>query len=227
MVEDDASVSTMLRRHLVRAGFEVLVAAKVQDAIRLATESSPSVVVLDLALADGDGAVVCQRIRETSASRDAPILVLSARDETGTKLQLFALGADDYVVKPCEPSEIIARIHALVRRRVDPRGMLRVGPLRVGLETGDAWIQDRQLDLTAGERAVLVALARAYPALTPRAVLERQPWRRGAAASNVVEVLIGRLRQKIAGAGGGIEIRAVRGTGYVIRPLDLKMGVLS
>ena len=186
--------------------------------MRIATKTTPSVIVLDLALAGGDGAEVCKRIRETPVSSDVPILVLGARGETSAKLRLFMLGADDYVMKPCEPSELIAHVRALVRRHGDPRSMRRVGPLRVALETGDAWIGDRQLELTTGERSVLVQLARAHPALTPRAVLENQPWRSADAASNVVEVLIGRLRRKIASAGGGVEIRAVRGAGYLIRP---------
>jgi DNA-binding response OmpR family regulator len=227
VVEDDIAVATMLRRHLTRAGFVVYEAATVADAIRRATETSPGIIVLDLGLGSGDGADVCKRIREMPAIGDAPILVLTARDQLASKVLLLALGADDYVVKPCEPVELIARMHALLRRRTDPRVVRRIGPLRVALATGDAWVEERQLDLTTGERAVLVQLARAYPSLAPRARLDSVPWRQSEVNSNVTEVLIGRLRSKISAAGGGVEIRSVRRSGYVIRPTTTALGVSS
>jgi len=227
VVEDDPAVSTMLRRHLGRAGFVVHDAATVADAVRRASETAPSIVILDLGLADGEGAEVCRRIREMPAIGDVPILVLTARDDVNTKVMLFALGADDYVVKPCEPVELVARLHALLRRRSDARVVRRIGPLRVALATGDAWIDDRQLELTTGERSVLVQLARSYPALTPRGALDSVPWRKNDATSNVTEVLVGRLRQKIGAAGGGVEIRAVRRAGYVLRSTTSAMGVAT
>ncbi len=218
IVEDDAAVAAMLRRHLTRAGFVVYDVATVADALHRVTETAPGVVILDLGLADGEGAEVCRRLREMPSIGDVPILVLTARDDLNTKVLLFALGADDYVVKPCDPLELVARIHSLLRRRSDQRLVRRVGRLRVAIATGDAWIDGRQLELTAGERTVLVRLARAYPALTPRAALDDAPWRKAEVASNVTEVLVGRLRHKIAAAGGGVEIRAVRRSGYVLRP---------
>lgn len=227
VVEDDPAVSTMLRRHLVRAGFVVHDAATVADAMRRASEAAPSIVILDLGLADGEGAEVCRRIREMPSIGDIPILVLTARDDVNTKVMLFALGADDYVVKPCEPVELVARMQALLRRRSDPRVVRRIGPLRVALATGDAWIEEQQLELTTGERSVLVQLARSYPSLTPRGALDSAPWRKNDATSNVTEVLVGRLRQKIAAAGGGVEIRAVRRAGYVLRPTQANVGVAT
>lgn len=227
VVEDDAAVATMLRRHLTRAGFVVYEAATVADAIRRANDTSPGIIVLDLGLGSGDGTDVCKRIREIPAIGDTPILVLTARDQLASKVLLLALGADDYVVKPCEPAELVARIHALLRRRLDPRVVRRIGPLRVALATGDAWIEARQLELTTGERSVLVQLARSYPSLAPRAALDSVPWRQSDVTSNVTEVLVGRLRSKINAAGGGVEIRSVRRAGYVLRPSTTAMGVSS
>src|SRR5919108_124898 len=91
----------------------------------------------------------------------------------------------------------------------------RVGSLQVQLATGEASIGDRRLELTAGERSILVALARAYPSIAPRAALDHLPWRAaGDVSSNVTEVLIARLRQKLAAARAGVEIRTVRRAGY-------------
>ena len=219
VVEDEPGVAAMLRRHLTRAGFVVKEAASVADAIRRANDSSPDILILDLGLTDGDGADVVRRVRELTSIGDIPILVLSARDDVPVKVLLFALGADEYVVKPIEAVELVARVHALLRRRADVRVMRRIGPLRVALGTGDAWLEERALDLTSGERSVLVQLARSYPSLTPRATLDHVPWREGEVTSNVTEVLIGRLRQKIAAGGGGVEIRVVRRAGYVLRAI--------
>ena len=218
IVEDEPGVAAMLGRHLSRAGFAVKQADSIAEAMRRAREASPDILILDLGLSDGDGAEVCRRVREMPSIGDVPILVLTARDEVTTKVMLFALGADDYVVKPIEPVELVARVHALMRRREDQRVTRRIGPLRVALATGDAWIDDRQLELTTGERSVLVHLARSYPALTPRVTLDHVPWREGEASSNVTEVLVGRVRQKLVAAGGGVEIRVVRRAGYVLRP---------
>lgn len=177
-------------------------------------------MLLDLNLPDGDGADVCQRIRELPSSGDVPILVLSGTSAMSTKLLMFALGVDDYVVKPCEPVELLARVRVLLRRRGERRLMRRVGPLRVALATGDAWLQETPLDLTTGERSILVQLARAFPGVTARGALDRVPWRAGEVGSNVTEVLVGRLRRKIGAAGGGVEIHSVRRAGYVLRTGD-------
>jgi two-component system response regulator PhoP len=99
--------------------------------------------------------------------------------------------------------------------------MRRVGPLRVALATGDAWVQETPLDLTTGERSILIQLARAFPGVTAREALDRVPWRAADVGSNVTEVLVGRLRRKIDDAGGGVEIRAIRRSGYVLRPSAL------
>jgi DNA-binding response OmpR family regulator len=154
-----------------------------------------------------------------------PMLVLSASEDVTTKVAMFDLGADDFVVKPCDPAELVARVRALLRRGADRRTVRRIGPLRVTLLTGDAWLAERQLDLTNGERTVLVELARAYPGLTMRTALDRRPENEHEVSSNVTEVLVTRLRRKIAAAGGGVEIHAVRRSGYVLRAVTLTADV--
>ena len=210
-----------VERALTAAGIVVHSALTAAVALRRASETSPDVVILDMTLPDGDGADVCRRIRELPAIGDVPILVLSGTSDISVKLLMFALGVDDYVVKPCEPSELVARVRALMRRRDGRRTTRRVGPLRVALATGDAWLHDSPLALTTGERSVLIQLARTFPGVTPRATLDNVPWRAGEPGSNVTEVLVGRLRRKMVDAGGGVEIRAVRGAGYVLWPTTL------
>ena len=217
LVEDDPQVAATLRRHLMRAGFVVHEASGEREAVRRTEEIAPDVVILGLALQDGAGAGALRRIRELAAVGDVPLLVLSAEQDVATKLALFERGADDFVVNTCDPSELVARVRAILRRGSDRRTVRRIGPLRIALATGDAWLAERQLELTNGERAVLIELARAYPGLTARAALDRRSDQEHDVSSNVTEVLIARLRRKIAGAGGGIEIHAVRRSGYVLR----------
>jgi DNA-binding response OmpR family regulator len=217
LVEDEPHVAATLRRELARAGFVVYEAHGEREAVRRAEEIAPDVVIVDLALDEGDGTDACRRIRELATVGDMPMLVISAAGDMTTKLALFAIGADDFIVLPCDPAELIARVHALLRRGSDRRAVRRIGPLRVALATGDAWLAERQLDLTNGERGVLVELARAHPGLTARTALDRRPDQEHEVSSNVTEVLVARLRRKIAAAGGGVEIHAVRRSGYVLR----------
>jgi DNA-binding response OmpR family regulator len=219
LVEDDPQVSAALRSHLLLGGFVVHEARSERDALRRVEELAPDVVILDLALEDGAGAAACRRIRELASVGDVPLLVLSPQDDVSTRVALFDLGADDIVAKTCDPSELLARVRAILRRGADRRTVRRIGPLRITLATGDAWLAERQLELTNGERTVLIELARAYPGLTARTALDRRPDQEHDVTSNVTEVLVARLRRKIAAAGGGIEINAVRRAGYVLRPM--------
>lgn len=218
LVEDDAGLLAMLRRHLERAGFLVSEARTEREAMHRAEGSPPDVVILDLALAEGSGDAVCARLRAHRTLAEVPVLVLSARDDVGTKVGLLTIGADDYVVKPCDPAELIARVRRLIARRATGVAVRRIGRLRVALETGDAWVGDQQVELTAGERVLLTQLARSWPSATPRAALDQAPWRaEPAASSNVTEVLVTRLRKKLAAAASGVEILSVRRLGYTLR----------
>jgi len=215
VLAEDPTTSGVVARHLARAGFLVHEAHNEHDAIRRASEATPDVVILDLLLDDGPGTNVCRRLRELPSTEDVPILALTGSHDVATKVGLLELGCDDCLVRPCEPEELIARVHVLLRRRGNERLVRRIGPLRVHLLGGDAWIGTQALDLTAGERAIISTLARAYPAVAQRAALDRLPWRAATdVSSNVTEVLVARLRHKLAAAGGGVEIRTVRRTGY-------------
>jgi DNA-binding response OmpR family regulator len=217
LVEDDPEVAATLRSHLTRAGFTVYEARGEQDAVRSVEAIAPDVIILDVPLESGGAAGACRRIRELPTVGDVPVLVLSSEEDVTTRLALFELGADDVVARTCDPTELLARVRAILRRGADRQMVRRIGPLRIALATGDAWLAGRQLELTNGERAVLVELARAHPGLTSRTILDRRPDQEHDVSSNVTEVLVARLRRKISAAGGGIEIHAVRRSGYVLR----------
>jgi DNA-binding response OmpR family regulator len=218
LVAGDPHVAATLRSHLTRAGFTVHEARGERETIRRVEEIAPAVVILDVAPESG-GAGLCRHIRELPSVGDVPMLALSADQDVSTRLELFELGVDDVVAITCDPTELMARVRAILRRGADHQTVRRIGSLRIALATGDAWLADRQLELTNGERAVLIELARAHPGLTSRAVLDRRPDSERDVSSNVTEVLVARLRRKIAAAGGGIEIHAVRRSGYVLRSM--------
>jgi two-component system, OmpR family, response regulator PhoP len=218
LVEDDAPLAAMLERHLSRAGMVMHLVRTQQEAVRRAAEVAPDVILLDLSLAEGSGADACREMRTRPETADVPIIVVTANPLLATKAELFRLGADDYLVKPFDADELVMRVGAVLRRRGRTAALRRIGALAVSLETGDAWLGPTQIDLTAAERSVLTELARSWPLLAPRERLLRAPWRSDLMASpNVLEQLVGRLRRKIAAAGGGVEIRAVRRSGYLLR----------
>jgi DNA-binding response OmpR family regulator len=213
LVDDDHSRSVVFARQLARVGF-VVQEAKADDALRQARETTPDVIVLDLVPAASE-TQAWRKLRKLPGTGDIPILALIGEDDVATKAGLTDLGYDDYVVIPCASDELIARIRGLHRRHGVEPFLRRVGSLQVQLATGEASIGERRLELTAGERAILVTLARAYPSIAPRAALDHLPWRAaGDVSSNVTEVLVARLRHKLATAHAGVEIRTVRRAGY-------------
>jgi DNA-binding response OmpR family regulator len=215
IVEDDEGVRKTLERHLARAGFTVRAATGERDGLRLA--AGADVAIVDLGLAQGSGAALCESLRDARATATMPIIVLSAREDLETKLRLFSAGADDYVTKPFEPLELLARIDAVARRTAPRSVMRRIGPLEVS-DTGDVLLNGDALVLTAAERDVMSRLATSFPGAASHENLRRGSWRRSDASSdNVIEVVIARIRKKLVAAGGGVEVRSIRRAGYVIR----------
>ncbi len=137
VVEDDAAIADVLRRTLRQEGHEVRSAGDGVEALELAESFVPDLVILDLGLPKLDGVEVCRRLR---AESDAPILILTARTDTDDRVEGLDSGADDYLVKPFERQELLARMRALLRRR-PPRGMasLAVGDLRLNPDTREVY----------------------------------------------------------------------------------------
>src|ERR1044071_5251286 len=146
IVEDDIDIADVLRRSLRNEGYEVRTSADGAEALDVAAGFVPDLVVLDLGLPGMDGVEVCRRLRDDG---DVPILMLTARAETEDRVTGLDSGADDYLVKPFERKELLARIRALMRRR-PPRGTasLTVADLRLNPDTRDVYRGDRRIELT-------------------------------------------------------------------------------
>jgi len=159
VVDDDVKTVELVRLYLDRDGYQVLTAYDGVEALRLARESYPDLIVLDLMLPDIDGLEICRTLRHES---DVPIIMLTARTTDQDKLTGLDLGADDYVTKPFSPKELAARVRAVLRRLPGERGPeeIRSGELSMNFTEHEAWFAGRPLNLTSVEFKLLGVLAK-------------------------------------------------------------------
>jgi two-component system, OmpR family, response regulator MprA len=216
VVEDDVDIAGVLRRSLDKEGYEVRIAADGEAALDEAGLFEPDAVVLDLGLPKLDGVEVCRRLRQDG---DVPILILTARDAVDARVEGLDSGADDYLVKPFERDELLARMRALLRRR-PPRGSayVVVGDLRLNPDTREVFRGERQLDLTAREFELLEYLMRNARIVVSRQTLLDEVWGyHPFAETNTVDVFISNLRRKLEDGGEPRVLHTIRGAGYVLR----------
>jgi two-component system response regulator MprA len=216
VVEDDVDIAGVLRRSLDKEGYDVRVSDDGEAALDEAGMFEPDAVVLDLGLPKLDGVDVCRRLRENG---DVPILILTARDALDSRVEGLDSGADDYLVKPFEREELLARLRALLRRR-PPRGSayLVVGDLRLNPDAREVFRGDRELELTAREFELLEHLMRNERIVVSRQALLDEVWGyHPFAETNTVDVFISNLRRKLEAGGEDRVLHTVRGAGYVLR----------
>ncbi|MEA2536470.1 MAG: two-component system, OmpR family, response regulator [Chloroflexota bacterium] len=218
VVEDEAAIASAIRSILASADYAVDLAASGPEAITWAGTYDYDLVVLDIVLPGLDGFEVCRRLR--SAGFEAPILMLTARDQVDDRVTGLDAGADDYLPKPFAAAELLARVRALRRRGSAPRDpVLRVGPLALDPASRDVRVGDQPIHLTAKEFALLEVLARHPGQVFAQDRLIDALWDADfAAESNIVEVYIRSLRRKIDGGRRDGLIETIRGAGYRLRP---------
>ncbi len=216
VVEDDADIADVLRRSLRNEGYEVRTSTDGIDALDVAAGFIPDLVVLDLGLPRLDGVEVCKQLR---ADGDVPILMLTARAETEDRVSGLDSGADDYLVKPFERQELLARIRALLRRR-PPRGAasLSVADLNLNPDTREVTRGDREIELTNREFELLEYLMRNQRLVVSRERLLDEVWGYDPmAATNTIDVFISNLRRKLEAGGESRLLHTKRGAGYVLK----------
>jgi len=216
VVEDDVEITDALRRSLRHEGYDVRTAGDGIEALDVAADFVPDLVVLDLGLPRLDGTEVCRRLR---AEGDVPILMLTARAETEDRVSGLDIGADDYLVKPFERLEFLARIRALMRRR-PPRGSasLAVGDLRLNPDTREVRRGGRDIELTNREFELLEYLMRNVRLVVSRERLLDEVWGYDPmAATNTIDVFISNLRRKLEAGGEPRLLHTKRGAGYVLK----------
>jgi DNA-binding response OmpR family regulator len=216
VIDDDERLNALLTRYMDRFGFVVRSAIDPKSALRTIKLDPPDIVILDLMLPDMDGFAVCRKLRETSC---VPIIMLTARGDVMDRIVGLELGADDYLAKPFEPRELVARVQAVLRRgqRHDSGDRLRIGALEVDWSTRSARLEGRDLCVTTAEFELLCLLVR-----NPGKVMSRERILDGTrgidweAFDRSIDVLISRLRQKLGDDSKHPSfIRTVRGAGYI------------
>ena len=216
VVEDDEDIADVLRRSLRNEGYDVRTSADGIEALDVAAGFIPDLVVLDLGLPRLDGVEVCRRLR---ADSDVPILMLTARSETEDRVGGLDSGADDYLVKPFERKELLARIRALLRRR-PPRGSasLEVSDLTLNPDTREVRRGEREIELTNREFELLEHLMRNERLVVSRERLLDEVWGYDpTAATNTIDVFISNLRRKLEEGGEPRLLHTKRGAGYVLK----------
>jgi DNA-binding response OmpR family regulator len=216
IVEDDEDIAQVLQRSLRLEGYETRIAGDGEAALGAANDFVPDLVVLDLGLPKLDGMDVARRLR---AADDVPILMLTARDALESRVEGLDAGADDYLVKPFERQELLARLRALLRRR-PPRGSasLVVADLSLNPDTHEVRRGERIVELTQREFELLEYLMRNERIVVPRQRLLEDVWGYDPfATTNTIEVFVSNLRRKLEAGGEPRLLHTIRGAGYVLR----------
>ena len=216
VVEDETDIAHFIRRGLVYKGYEVDVSLSGDEALAVAQERPPDLVILDLMLPGLDGMEVCRRLR---ADSDVPVIMLTARDAVSDKVAGLDAGADDYLTKPFAFDELLARVRAALRRRSPPDEVIRVGDLTIRPASREVSRSDRGIELTRREYELLELLARNAGRVVTKEVVFEKVWGFDyEPESDVIKVYIRYLRQKLNAAGEPELIRAFRGVGYMLKP---------
>jgi len=216
VVEDDEEIAQVLQRSLRLEGYEVRIAGDGEAALDQSAAFNPDLVILDLGLPKLDGIEVARRLRSAD---DVPILMLTARDALESRVEGLDSGADDYLVKPFERQELLARLRALLRRR-PPRGTasLTVADLSLNPDTHEVARGDREIELTQREFELLEYLMRNERIVVPRQRLLEEVWGYDPfATTNTIEVFVSNLRRKLEAGGEARLLHTIRGAGYVLR----------
>jgi two-component system alkaline phosphatase synthesis response regulator PhoP len=224
VVDDEQSIVTLLQYNLEQAGFDVLTAMDGEAGIQIAETQSLDIIVLDLMLPKMDGMEVCKQLRQNRIM--TPILMLTAKDDEFDKILGLELGADDYMVKPFSPREVIARVKAILRRTQiqaeaaqvsgEETGLLQIGNLKINPEKYEAYFNDNLLELTLKEFELLLYLAQNKGRVLTRDQLLSAVWNYDFAGdTRIVDVHISHLREKVeVETKKPAYIKTIRGLGY-------------
>jgi DNA-binding response OmpR family regulator len=215
VVDDEQHIIDLVKLYLEREGYDLEEAINGENALAKQKSGNPDLILLDLMLPDIDGYEVCRQIRTRS---DVPILMLTARKEDIDKIVGLELGADDYLTKPFNPRELVARVRAILRRYQSgskPGETAEIGRLRIDFPRQEVTIDNRPVRLRTKEFALLATFAENPGIVLSREKLLETVWGYDFyGESRTVDVHVNHLREKIAGSGAIIE--TVRGTGYKI-----------
>jgi two-component system, OmpR family, response regulator MprA len=217
VVDDDPRITDLLRRVVAYEGYSVALAISGDEALLRTLECAPDIIILDIMLPHLNGLDVVQRLR--AAGDNVPILLLTARDSVADRVKGLEVGADDYLVKPFAPEELLARLKALLRRNKNERQeILHYLDLQLDTGTRVAYRAGREIELSPTEYELLALFMRRPRQVLTRDLIMDRVWGMDfEGSSNVMEVYIGYLRAKLEAENGSRLIHTIRGIGYVFK----------
>ena len=216
IVDDEPDALELIKVNLTAAGFVVATAEDGEEALKKARSLAPDLILLDVMLPQVGGLEVCKILRRDDATRDIPIIMVTAKAAEIDRVLGLELGADDYVTKPFSPRELVLRVKALLRRGKsgdNPSEQIRIGPLLIDVPRYSVHVQNCPIDLTATEFKLLAMLAQRRGRVLTRDMLLRDVWQYDATIdSRTVDTHMRRLREKLGPAAKYLD--TVRGVGY-------------
>ena len=224
VVEDEQDVADLIRYNLAKEGYDVQLVGNGADALKLARESRPEVILLDIMVPQLNGWEVCRRLKQDPETRGISVIMVTGRVEEGDKVLGFEMGADDYVTKPFSPRELVARVRAVARRgrdveAADRKHHLKAGDLEIDRHRFEVTMKGQRVDLTPKEFELLAALVGTPGRVFGREELLDLVWgENGFVEPRTVDVHVARLRAKFTAARLAIPgVETVRGVGYRFR----------
>lgn len=223
LIEDQADIAEFIQRGLTEAHYHVTMTANGEDGLRLAIERQFSIIILDIMLPGRDGWSVCTELRDRKIT--TPILMLTARDSIQDRVKGLELGADDYLPKPFDFSELLARVQAAIRRdRVHKGRKIRIADLEIDTRTSSVMRSGVRIEMTQREYELLEALAGREGIVLTRDNILENIWRDDSSYSNTIDVHIKNLRKKLDTNHSVKLIHTVYGQGYLLEPRSCGTG---
>ncbi|MEX2178475.1 MAG: response regulator transcription factor [Gemmatimonadaceae bacterium] len=220
VVDDEPDIKALVAYHLAREGYRVSTASTGTEALQAAADEQPALIVLDLMLPELSGFEVLERLRRDAAMANTPVLMLTARREEPDRVRGLSLGADDYLVKPFSPQELVLRVRNILRRTrsapTERRNVIQFGTVEIDKDAHAVAMNGHPVELTATEYKLLITLAERRGRVQSRAQLLESVWESAPdIQTRTVDMHVQRLRAKLGESGELIE--TVRGFGYRIR----------
>jgi len=220
VVDDEPDIVALVVYHLAKAGFRISTASNGADALRLAQQDRPALIVLDLMLPGMSGLEVLEQLRADESGQDIAVLLLTARREEPDRIKGLSSGADDYLTKPFSPQELVLRVRNILRRMAQAQtglpDVVRIGPILIDRSAHRVTVENAELDLTPTEFKLLITLAERRGRVQSRALLLEIVWDAAPdIQTRTVDMHVQRLRTKLGAAGELIE--TVRGFGYRLK----------
>ena len=224
VIDDEESIVDLIKLGLKYEGFQVVAANDGEEGIVAAQRTNPVFIILDWMLPDMDGLEVCRHLRSNPTTLDIPILLLTAKDEVGSRVEGLNTGADDYLTKPFSFEELVARIRAILRRlnhgaMAENSQALRVGDIELNMATHEVTRAERQIDLTVTEYNLLHLFMSHVGQALDRQTILNQVWGYDfLGETNIIEVYVRYLREKIEDSPSSPRyIQTIRGVGYIMK----------